>query len=223
MAHKHTIGFARTMDFSSFSQSDLNIKDKKPLRDVPVLSPEIKALFGAIETSDAFGAEAVYKKFSGIKQKKQSLHLAIIQTTKTLASDFQTQSLDLNLFIEKFKIWKESGTNGEDGSYLFGKDGSYVTPLVDGKKYQLQHVHLTPIINLQNKIKWDIAWQRGSRRTSDRVLVYAKDKDKYLLIAILPEPTAHQIAKMATPVDKDLMESFALIAAQFIFDGQIID
>ncbi len=148
--------------------------------------------------------------------------MAKIQTTKILASEFQKQSLNLDLFIEQFKSWKESGIAGEDSNYLFGKDGAYASPLVDGKKYQLQHVHLVPIISVEQKEKWDIHWKRKSRRTSDRVLVYAKDKESYLLIAILPEPTAHQVAKMENSVDKDIMTSFAEIAAQFIFNGEII-
>lgn len=148
--------------------------------------------------------------------------MAKVQTTTILASDFQKQSLDLNLFIEQFRNWKESGLAGEDNHYLFGKDSAYATPLVDGQKYQLLHVHLVPIINLAQRSKWDVNWQRGSRRTSDRVLVYAKDRESYLLIAILPEPTAHQIASMTHPEDMETMKSFAEIAAQFIFNGEII-
>lgn len=148
--------------------------------------------------------------------------MAIILTTKTLALEFNKQSLNLELFISQFKSWKESGSAGEDSNYLFGKDSSYASPLVDGKKYQLQHVHLVPIIDVEQKVKWNLNWKRGSRRTSDKVLVYAKDKDNYLLIAILPEPTAHQVAKMENAVDKDIMTSFAEIAAQFIFNGEIL-
>lgn len=148
--------------------------------------------------------------------------MAKVQTTKTLASEFHTQSLNLELFVEQFKSWKESGVAGEDNNYLFGKDSAYATPLVDGQKYQLMHVHLVPLINVENKNQWNKNWERKSRRTSDRVLVYAKDKDSYLLIAILPEPTAHQVAQMGNKADKDIMTSFAEIAAQFMFNGEII-
>lgn len=74
MAHKHTaehtVGVAKPKDLVSFVPSDLNIKDEKPLRDVPVLSAEIQALFAGIESSDAFDEASVHKKFSGIRRKK---------------------------------------------------------------------------------------------------------------------------------------------------------
>jgi hypothetical protein len=46
--------------------------------------------------------------------------------------------------------------------------------------------------------------------------------EKFLLIAILPEPTAHDVSRMQTPQDKLVMNRFTEIAEAFIYTGQVI-
>ncbi|MDK4688150.1 hypothetical protein QEO94_00250 [Kingella negevensis] len=53
-------------------------------------------------------------------------------------------------------------------------------------------------------------------------MIYVADGDIHLLIAILDEPTAHQIAKMETPTDRAIMEQFAQIADKFVYHREII-
>jgi hypothetical protein len=40
-------------------------------------------------------------------------------------------------------------------------------------------------------------------------------------LAILDEPQAHQIARMQTPEDEELMKAFAAVADRFIQTGEI--
>jgi mRNA interferase YafO len=76
--------------------------------------------------------------------------------------------------------------------------------------------------NAQRRV-WEKKFRRGSRRTSDRVLIYAgKQSGPFLLIFILDEPDAHRIAAMRTREDRETMEGFAEVAAAFLWDGSII-
>jgi mRNA interferase YafO len=59
-------------------------------------------------------------------------------------------------------------------------------------------------------------------KTSDRALVYVESSRKdYLLIAILPEPDAHEVALMKITEHTALMKRFAEVASQFRFDGSM--
>ncbi|MEN9866421.1 MAG: hypothetical protein RL748_2011 [Pseudomonadota bacterium] len=146
-----------------------------------------------------------------------------VKMTTILAQQFTSQRLDAALFMELFANWKSSGPAGDDNFYEFGKDGAYSRPLVNNQAYVLRHVHLLPVVDMQKRLEWDRRWRNYSRRTSDRVLVYVDDGPKrFLLIAILPEPEAHNIARMATQRDQDVMQSFSAIAEEFIFSGKII-
>jgi mRNA interferase YafO len=149
--------------------------------------------------------------------------VVVVQTTNTLAQEFQKSGLDLNLLVKLFSDWKSLGVQGEDAVYEFGKDVPYERPHVNSIKNVLRHVHLVPILDAQSKLAWDKAWVRGSRRTSNRALVYVDDGPKnYLLIAILPEPLAHAVSKMLTQQDRALMTRFAEIAESFIYAGKVI-
>jgi mRNA interferase YafO len=129
--------------------------------------------------------------------------------------------LDEKILLESFQHWKKS--RDEYGSYLFGKDSAYMMPKIDGKSYRLRHVHLPPLSIPGQLEVWNKQWQRRGRKTSDRVLVYVENgRDDYLLIFILPEPMAHEIAKMQTPAHRQIMESFASVAAKFLETGQVI-
>ncbi|WP_032136669.1 hypothetical protein [Kingella negevensis] len=45
-------------------------------------------------------------------------------------------------FLQRFKEWKKA----ESESFLFGKDGAYISPKVNGESYVLRHVHLVPLL-----------------------------------------------------------------------------
>ncbi len=137
-----------------------------------------------------------------------------ISHTQIMTRYAQASGIDLVLFIEKFREWKQ---NGENSSYYFGKDGFY-NPIQHG----LRHVHIVPVINLENKQRWDKNWESGRRRTSDTCLVYVQDDQDYLLITILPEPLAHQIAQQETAEDKQIMARFYEIAEQFFYYRKIL-
>lgn len=141
--------------------------------------------------------------------------------TNHLAAQLQSLGIAAADFQKWFEIWKRA--LDEESSAFFGKDGGYVSPEVDGEKYRLRHVHLVPLLDSAALREWYEAYARGSRRTSDRILVYVQaDNKDYLAIAILEEPDAHDIQKMATPEDRATMEGFAVAAEEFLIDGSIV-
>lgn len=137
---------------------------------------------------------------------------------------------DEEAFVERFKEWK---ANGEYSSYYFGKDGGYEAPKLDWPGHYLMHVHLVPIIDLDDLEDWEKAWgghegsrgKRKGRKTSDRVLVYVgAGASDYLLITIMGEEDApHEVAKMKTPADRNVMYYFAAIADHFIETGKVLE
>lgn len=141
-----------------------------------------------------------------------------VQTTNALKSVLGKD--DAELLCSEFLNWKAAG---EYDHHYFGKDSAYIAPPVNGEKYGLRHVHLVPVLDARQIARWWRDFARRGRKTSDRVLIYAKDaKGDYLLIYILSEPDAHKIATMQNQIDKELMESFAKVAGDFMFDGSVI-
>ena len=123
------------------------------------------------------------------------------------------------IFCDEFAAWRKSGAN-----VLFGKDGPYRKPLVDGEP-KLMHVHLMPSANRGDHELWMKRWnlkRPASHRTSDHVLVYVADNFGALLIAILDEPGAHAISDMRTAKNKATMEGFVAVAEAFLANGDII-
>lgn len=131
-----------------------------------------------------------------------------------------------------FDDWKAGFPDSEFTHSLFGKDGAYIRPLVDGKPYVLRHVHLMPVQDSDALERWLATHRRGvqkgnwGRKTSDRVLVYATrslpgGEEEHLLLFILDEPEAHETANMKTSDAKTLMGLLASCAADFIDDGSI--
>ncbi|NYS36514.1 type II toxin-antitoxin system YafO family toxin, partial [Streptococcus danieliae] len=109
------------------------------------------------------------------------------------------------------------------GSKYFGKDVGYEAPLVAGKSFVLKHVHMIPRTDPVALERWNEAYKSRSQKTSDRALVYVTNAvGDHLLLWMLEEPLAHKIAKMRDPADVQLMQAFALIAADFLRDGSII-
>lgn len=132
------------------------------------------------------------------------------------------QGVSPDNFAAEFDHWKSLGERGEYSSRMFGKDAAYAAPRVDGVPHTLRHVHLVPLKDADALVKWGIDWSRGRRKTSDRALVYVSDPYYgHLLLYILDEPSAHSVAKMQTPDDRELMEQFAMVAAHFIQTGEI--
>lgn len=149
------------------------------------------------------------------------LKLPSVQLTGYLRALLSKEGVDADKFAAKFAKWKAAGATGEYAFLEFGKDSYYWKPTRDGK-YVLSHVHLIPVTDKEALRAWMLAFRRKKRKTSDTVLVYAADsRHGYLLIAILREPRAHDIAKMATKADAELMNQFADVAAEFIFSGKV--
>lgn len=143
-----------------------------------------------------------------------------VKITKALKQALDEDNLSSQLFMDLFREWKQTG---EFNSYGFGKDSAYFKPCVGGKQYVLRHVHLVPIFDKTQLSKWNKGWQFKSRKTSNRVLIYVDDgKSRFLLIYILSEPDAHDVALMRTQKHKELMEGFAKVAEAFVLDGSII-
>lgn len=125
--------------------------------------------------------------------------------------------------VDEFEFYKRGWPKSEDRFYYFGKDGGYsFPPLTD--PHQIQHVHLWPSADSPESKAWEAGWDRTvekekpTRKTSNRVLVYARDGHQYLLIYILPEPDAHAIAKGLTKDTAALMNRFKEISEAFIFN-----
>lgn len=133
------------------------------------------------------------------------------------------QGQDADNFAAEFDHWKSLGERGEYSAYLFGKDAAYRLPPVNGDHNVLRHVHLVPLKDPAQIARWDLAWQRRSRKTSDRALVYVSDpRQGHLLLFILEEPAAHAVARMLLPEHRQLMQMFAVVAERFIHDGEVI-
>ena len=144
----------------------------------------------------------------------------VVKLTTALKNALEADRLDSRLFCASFKEWK---SGDEYSSFYFGKDSAYFTPSVNGEQYALRHVHLVPVIDKTRLLAWKKVWKLKGRKTSDRVLIYTRDKQgNFLLIYILSEPDAHAVARMKCQKHKELMEGFAAVAEAFIFDGSII-
>jgi mRNA interferase YafO len=143
--------------------------------------------------------------------------------TAALETQLQSIGLDPVIFSSSFDSWKALGEAGEYQDSRFGKDGAYVSPEVGGERYKLRHVHLPPLADPLALRIWMARWKRRARKSSNRVLVYVSDPvHGHLLIYILTEPDAHEIALMKTAKHRQIMLNFAAIAERFIQDGTII-
>lgn len=111
----------------------------------------------------------------------------------------------------------------EYDEYLFGKDGAYQLPTVNGRRNVLRHVHLVPLKSPEQLKQWDKSWHFRRRKSSDRALVYVDNgRGDYLLIHILNDPGAHETASMRTLQHRQLMEQLAKVADMFIHSGQVL-
>lgn len=146
-----------------------------------------------------------------------------VYITKVLKTTLESQSVDVTAFQFAFANWRHNWPQNEYTNEFFGKDVPYQTPLVDGQKNILRHVHITPIAELEERRKWYYFFRLRKKKTSDRHLVYVNGGPLgYLLIDILEEPYAHKIALMETREDAQVMRTFAKIAEEFLIDGTII-
>ena len=150
-----------------------------------------------------------------LKAQLESLKAAL-EAVKSCSGE----ALGPEKLLADFERWKT--IQGEYGSYFFGKDGGYIAPKVDGNPYVLRHVHLPPMTDREQLDKWNLDWKRKSRKTSNRVLVYCQDGSDYLLIYVLPEPDAHEIARMENAADRATMIGFARVAEAFVNRREVI-
>jgi len=121
--------------------------------------------------------------------------------------------------VDAFKWWKES-TGREFQSPIFGKDAALFSPKVGGRAYALRHCHLVPL-NDANALKaWARSHRFGSRKVSDRVLIYVQQDDDFLLIDIVDDPGAHALMRMTDKQGKSFMLKCAEEAEAF-FDGRL--
>lgn len=146
--------------------------------------------------------------------------MVVVYLTTQLESYLRSIDVDPDEFKEEFEWWRHNWPLREFSSELFGKDSAYCSPKVDGKPYSLRHAHLMPGEPQRIEI-WNQIFRRLGRKNSDRHLVYYhRDDDAYLLIHILEDGLAHDVASMHTHEDRVLMETFAMIAEGFEIDSE---
>lgn len=143
--------------------------------------------------------------------------------TDAIRDQLRESGQDPGNFAAEFDHWKSMCPDGEYNSYLFGKDGAYGTPKVNGVSNTLRHVHLVPLKDMSAINRWGKDWRKRTRKRSDRHLVYVSDsRHGHLLLWILDEPGSHEVALMKNPDDRKLMLKFAVVADRFIQTGKII-
>jgi hypothetical protein len=144
-----------------------------------------------------------------------------VQLTNLLRQSLIADGLDPDDFAQYFADWKAEGEAGEHLDYYFGKDGFYNAPKREGRRV-IKHVHMPPE-GSDDLAKWERAWVRRSRKTSDTVLIYAQDPAHgFLLMHLAREPHGHKLAKMATLETQKFMNQLADVAEAFIFNGEIL-
>ncbi|MFC3816593.1 type II toxin-antitoxin system YafO family toxin [Lysobacter sp. GCM10012299] len=138
-----------------------------------------------------------------------------IYLTEEFRATADDAGIDVQILVDEFSWWKED----EAREYLspwFGKDSAYTAPRVNGEQWVLRHCHLPPS-HTAALARWQKILSRKGRKTSDRVLVYVKRPDgDFLLIFVLDEPGAHQIAKMENLADRQLMQAMSAAAEEFL-------
>jgi len=145
--------------------------------------------------------------------------------TKALEAQLASISASAARLAKDFDAWKVACALNPDAEYedpRFGKDGAYIAPKVDGVPYVLRHVHLVPLKDTVKLATWNRFFGLKKRKTSDRALVYVTaPSGAHLLLFILDEPSAHEVAKMKTAEHKALMLQLATVASAFIQDGSV--
>jgi hypothetical protein len=145
-----------------------------------------------------------------------------VQITKILKDGLEADGYDVASFCEYFSQWKAAGAAGEFSDWFFGKDGFYAHPKRNNR-HMLRHVHLPPENDPFEIESWGKKADKYALKVSDTALIYAYDSVYgYLLIYIVREPDAHEIARMATPESKRLMENLCDVAEEFIFTGKVM-
>lgn len=119
-----------------------------------------------------------------------------------------------------FKWWK-ADVSREFESPFFGKDAALIAPKVGGREYALRHCHLIPMCDIAEKTKWIQAFKRRSRKTSDRILIYAQQGEDFYLINVIDDPGAHQIMRMQDMQGRSFMLECAKEADAFL-NGQLV-
>ena len=146
----------------------------------------------------------------------------VVKTTPQIKAALSPQ--DLENLVNTFAEYKDGWPAGEDWYESFGKDGGYTFPQLT-RPHQIQHVHLKPAPGATAYDGWVQAFNRccarnkQTKKISNRVLVYARDADQYLLIYILDAPDdAHEVAKGLNSQSALLMNTFKQLTEAFIFN-----
>lgn len=117
--------------------------------------------------------------------------------------------------VSAFKWWKAEDKR-EFASPFFGKDSALIKPKVGGREYCLRHCHLAPLNDEAAKQKWARAHRHGSRKTSDRVLIYVQSGNDFFIIDIVDDPGAHEAMRMTDKQGRSFMHTCALQADAFL-------
>lgn len=145
-----------------------------------------------------------------------------VTLSNALLAQLAEYGIDPVSFANQFESWKHGWPKHEFEHKLFGKDGAYCSPEVNGERYGLRHVHIVPLADTVARKRWFNVFRRKGRKVSDRHLVYVSDKSgNHGLILILDEPNAHKIAQMRDPTSRKAMEGMAVVAENFLFDGSL--
>jgi hypothetical protein len=133
-----------------------------------------------------------------------------VTLTNPLRQQLSAGGVDPDQLCSDFATWK---TGGDDDSYLFGKHS------VATRGQHLCHVHLVPLNEPATLSRWNTAWRRRSKRTSDRCLFYADGGRAYgfLLIAVIGDPGAHAVWQESRRAEVAFLEK---IAADFYYTGR---
>lgn len=139
-----------------------------------------------------------------------------VRIVPSLSDRLIQAGLNPNQLLQDFSDWKNSAD--PENSYLFGKDAFNLNSST------LRHVHIVPLLVKQDLEKWDLAWSRYARRTSDRYLFYADGgaREGFLLISILDDPGAHTIWNSGSH-NQQLLNAWEQIAENFTIHGLIAD
>ena len=133
-------------------------------------------------------------------------------TTEYFRKHLLSKGRDPDQFVETFFNWKKQGSAGEYTHPMFGKDAGFRGVTIHGV-HSFKHTHLRPKNKAARK-KWYHDLENKSIKTSDTFLLYVQNKDKFLLIAILDEPGAHDAVN--NPV---ILKMFIDVAEEFINYG----
>lgn len=138
--------------------------------------------------------------------------------SKHLKTSLAGAQISCAQLVQTFAWWKADPAR-KDESAFFGRDTQYAVPQLDGRGMILWHVHMLPIKDESAHRRWLRIFQMRGEKTSDKVLVYARnDVGDFLLIYLFDEPGGHAAAWN----EERKMRAFYRLAVSFM-DGDLTD